>query len=354
MISFADLVIHILVPLMVLMFLIIISILLINRAIYQMRLFRRRLTKAKIDQFLASLIFIVFDEVSFEIEINKFKKRIPFKKNWCKAIILDEIINLKQNIKGESSKNIHFIYEKFDLFKYTQRFLKRKEWFIKSLGIYQLQALEYSKGEDLIVPFLDNKNEILSTNAYMALISLSPKGLNYLSDFPHKINLTTEIKIMDILHTYKLQMPKNMDTWLRSDNPSIIKLGIKFMVYYNNNNFATQIIHLLNSPIPSIRYEVIAATKDLYIEDAETILIEQFAQEELSNQIEILNTLGQIGGEETKTFIINTLPVLVNLDLKLAAVYALNRIDDGYFDNHFKDDTIIQKMTQQYRNPYIL
>ena len=54
------------------------------------------------------MIFSPFDETLFKAEIEQFKKAIPFEKNWCKKLILNEIIFLKLNLKGDSHQYFSF------------------------------------------------------------------------------------------------------------------------------------------------------------------------------------------------------------------------------------------------------
>lgn len=328
-------------------------ILIANRIIYEAFKFRIKLAKSKIDVFLTSLIFCPFDEEDFAFEIEGFKKRIPFHKNWCKEIILNEIINLKQNLKGETSNNLHFIYEQFDLFNYSISFVKNKQWYIKSIGLFHFQALGYIKAEEYVIPYLNDKNKTLSTNAYIALIALTSDKLDFLSDYPDSISLTSEIKIMDILHSRKPPMPTNLAEWIYSPNPSIVKLGVKFMAYYNFTITKKEMLNLFETGSKDIRKEVILATRNLYVEDAENILIQQFEKEQKNNRIEILTTLGEIGSEVSLNFLSKLIMETIDADVKLAAVYSINAIDGTFFDHSFTNNEEIMKMKRHVKDPYI-
>lgn len=350
---FVDIVIHILVPFMVLAFFTLVVILVVNRTIYEVYKFRLKSVKSKVDIFLTTLVFSPFDEEEFAKEIKNFKKTIPFQKNWCKEIILNEIINLKQNLKGETTSHLHFIYEKFDLFKFSLKLLKNPLWYIKSLGIFHFQALEYTKGEQYVVPYLKHNNKILSTNAYIASIALTSNKLDFLIDYPKTLTLTSEIKIMDILHSRKPPMPTNLKDWIHSPNPSIVKLGVKFMVYYNFTITKEDVIRLLESDNEPIRHEVIVAARNLYIEDAEEILINQFQIEEKKNKVEILTSLGAMGTEVAEEFLSKLLIETSDIDIKLATVYSLNAINENYFEHSFTDNQEVMSMAKHVKDPYI-
>src|SRR6478609_5635848 len=115
------------------LFLVMVS-LIINRFTHD--LFKPKLAavKSKIDSFLTDLIFSPFDETLFKVEIEQFKKEIPFEKKWCKKLILNEIIFLKLNLKGDVTNTFHFLYEQFDLFEYTKNLIKSRRYYLKCLG----------------------------------------------------------------------------------------------------------------------------------------------------------------------------------------------------------------------------
>lgn len=345
--------IHFILFFLILFFVVLIVLLITNRYRYESYKSRIKSTKTKIDFFLTSLLFSFADEEAIKSEIAKFKKEIPFEKKWCKKILLNEIIYLNQNLKGEITNNIHFIYEQFDLFKYTLKFLSSNKWYVKSLGIYQLQTLEYSKGQSYVRPYLNHKNKILVSNAYFALISLASDNLDFLNDYPDSISLKNEIKIMDILHSKKPPIPNNLNEWIISKNPSVVKLGIKFMVFYNCFDETQLILNLLQSDDETIRHEVIVAVNDLIIIGAEQVLIDQFDKEQKANKIEILKSLVTIASKETEKFIHNLLINSIDKDVKLQAVYTLNQINPTYFDTTFEGNTEITKMVKHVKDPYI-
>ena len=298
----------------------------------------------EIENFLTSMIFSPADKTIHQIEIEQFKKTIPFEKNWCKKLVLNEIIFLKLNLKGEVTNQFHFIYEQFGLFKYTQKLLKSPLFYVKCLGLYQLESLNYKKGKDYITPLLNHKNRDIKSRAFLTLISLRPNKLESLIDFSHEITIAEEINIMDILHQKKTKIPANLHDWIISENASIIKLGIKLMMFYNYTNENENLVRLLNHDDKTVRHEIIMAINFLFIIEAETELIQQFSHEDTQNKLEIFNTLSKIGGIESENFIAQLLENKTDENIKLDAVYCLNKINPDYFSSHFLDNDDVQKM----------
>lgn len=336
--------IRIILPILILVCLLLIGTLIINRYRYDLFQPKYEIVKNEVENFLTNMIFSPFDEALHKTEIQQFIQTIPFEKNWCKKLVLNEIIFLKLNLKGEVTKQFHSIYEQFDLFSYTQKLLRSPRYYLKCLGLYQLEALDYKKGSKYIAPLLKHKNDYIKSSAFVTLISLKPDKLESLIDFSHQITIAEEIKIMDILHQKKTKIPSNLKDWIVSDNASIVSLGIKLMMFYNHTNENEKIIQLLQHEDKDVRYEAIMAVNFLYILEAESILIEQFENEDTQNKLEIFNTLSAIGTKLSEEFLASLLENKTNEDIKLEAVYCLKRINFDYFEDHFLDNEDVQKM----------
>jgi len=330
-----------------------ISFLVINRFIYDLFRPKYEAAKSEIDSFLTIMIFSPFDETFFKSEIEQFKKTIPFEKKWCKKIIMNEIIFLKSNLKGDVTTTFQFLYEQFGLFEYTQKLIKSRRFYLKCMGMFQLETLEYKKGYPFIVPLLSHKNRNIKSSAFLTLISLNPNKLESLIDFSHQITIAEEINIIDILHQKKTKIPSNLSQWIKSENVSIIKLGIKLMVFYNYNNDNETIIKLLKHEDKSVRNEAIIAAKFLYIYETEHLLIEQFKHEDTQNKLEIFNTLSGIGTTDSEHFIAQLLKNKTDENIKLEAVYCLNKINPNYFEKHFLDNEDVKKMVKHVKTPYL-
>lgn len=341
--------IRVILPILIVFCIILITVLIVNRYKYDLFLPKYEAAKNEIENFLTNIIFSPFDEILHKAEIQQFKTIIPFEKNWCKKLLLNEIIFLKLNLKGDITNKFHFIYEQFDLFRYTQRLLKSRRFYLKCLGLFQLESLNYKKGKDYITPLLNHKNRNIKSRAFLALISLRPNKLESLIDFSHQITIAEEINIMDILHHKKTKMPTNLHEWIISDNDSIVKLGIKLMMFYNYSNENETIVKLLKHSNKFVRYEAITAVHFLYIHEAEEELIEQFSNEGTYNKLEILKTLSKIGTTKSEDFIARLLENKTDENIKLDAVDCLIRINPSYFDNHFLDNEDIQRMVKHVK-----
>jgi hypothetical protein len=344
---------HIILPVLIVFFLILISTLIVNRFLTNLYTPKINAVKNKVDDFLTFLVFSSYEESELASKIDSFKKEIPFEKKWCKKIVLNKIIFLKRNLKGDVIKTSHLIYEQFGLFDYTISLLKSKKKYLICIGMYHLNALEYSKGKNYILPFLNHKTRILNSSAHLTLISLEPENLSLLFNYPKSILMAGEINIMNIVHQKKPPIPGNLKDWIHSENPLIVRLAIKLMVFYNYTNENQSIITHLKSDDAKIRHEAIIAVRQLFIFDTERILIEQFDNEDKKNKIEILNTLTATGGDYSEEFMLSLLTKSIDSDIKLKAVESISTINPTYFETNFNKNTEMIKMIKHVKIPSI-
>lgn len=343
--------INFIVPSLVIFLIVVIIVTISDRVVHEYNKQYRLSIRQKITAFLTELLFT--DAEDYENRIRDFKKQIPYGSIWCKSMVTSCIIELKQNIKGEVTAPILDIYKSFGLQHFSEKLIHSRRWYIKCKGIYHFQVLEYEEGESLVKKYMDHKNTILRSNAFIAFISLTSKKLDFLSEYPYEISLIDELKVMDLLYNKKFPIPKNIKDWITAQNPSIVKLGIRFMVYYNYTVEKEALLELLKSENKMIRREVIIALGELYLFEAESQLIESFASEEIENKIAILQTLAVIGSQQSVLFIDDYLHRSINPATKLEAVRTLDTLDPSYLKSNFKENFEIIKIKKHVKCPYL-
>nr|WP_315251441.1 hypothetical protein [uncultured Flavobacterium sp.] len=82
----------------------------------------------KINSFLTEIIFSNFTNQQIKEKISIFKEHTPFHKKWCKIVILNKIITIKQNINGVNANQLLLIYKYFGFHKYSDKLIRSKSW----------------------------------------------------------------------------------------------------------------------------------------------------------------------------------------------------------------------------------
>ncbi|SFS53722.1 hypothetical protein SAMN04487906_0738 [Zhouia amylolytica] len=351
-----DSIIYIIIPLLFIFFIGVVLLIIYSRIIYSKRLKTRQNVKDEIETFLAIDVFNSTNEGELKNGLHHFLSTIPFDKNWCKDIFLKKLIDFGENVKGEVANKLLDIYVFTNLHKYSLGFIQSSSWYKKSIGFYHFQAMGFSHGQRYVKPYLEHKNNKLRSNAYITFLYLNTEPLDFLIDYKYPILEASEHKVVNILYEKKPPMPNNIDDWLGAGNPSIVKLGIKIMVFYNYTGASEKIIKLLNSVFDTIRFEAYIAVKELYLFEAEVSLTDRLKSEkEKNNVLALLEALAVVGTDFSLVFLHDFIKKdAIDGDLKLAAVRCLHEINTDYLNHSFRRNEEIQRIKNHIKSPYIL
>lgn len=353
-----DLIKYIVIPFLLIVIISLVLLLIINRYGFEKKIIIKNEVDIKINDFLIEILFSDYDSTYIKKQIKLFKKQVPFKKKWCKGIILNKIITIKRNINGVNQHQMLLIYKYFGFHEYSNKLIKSSSWENKLLGIYHYQILEYKIKTGYIRPNIYVKNKFLQSNALIAVISLSDQKFDFLSNYEKQISFADELKILDIIHQKKSALPKKINEWLYNKNSSIVILAIKLMIRYRETLTIEEISHLLNSDNSKVRRETFLFIRNLYILEANELLINHYPKEiDKRSKISTLKTMATIGDNETKDFALSILLKEADLEIKFEIVNCINKIDAIFFNTFRTEDAseneIIKRIVLHVNNPYL-
>jgi hypothetical protein len=316
-----------------------------NRLNYAYISYKKRVYNPRITEKLTELTFMGIQGDALENEVKQIKAEFPYQKKWFRKLLLSSIIDLSLSLKGDLIFQVRDIYMAFELHKYSLKLIKNRFWYTKCTGIYHFQSLNFVHGQKYIKPYISSKNEILRSNAFIAHLYLTTEPFDFLVDYPFPISSVNEYKVIDVFYMKKEPIPKNIDKWLEAKNESVIILGLKVMVFYNDTASSEKIINLLCHNEFRVRQEAILSIRELFLIDAEETLQERFDLEKKRLKIEILKSLAVIGSESTVSFISKGLDRKdLDKDIKMELLKCLKAVDPDYFNTRFMMDMDIERM----------
>jgi hypothetical protein len=353
-----DLLKYIIIPFLLIIIISLVLLLIVNRYGFEKKIIIKNEVDIRINDFLTEIIFSNYDSKYIKEQIKLFIEEVPFKKKWCKGIILNKIITIKRNINGVNPHQMLLIYKYFGFHDYSDKLIKSRSWENKLLGIYHYQILEYKIKTGYIRPNIYVKNKFLKSNALIAVISLSDQKFDFLSNYEKQISYADELKILDIIHQKKSALPKKINEWLYNKNSSVVILAIKLMIRYRETLTSAQISDLLSNANNKVRRETFLVIRNLYIIEANELLINHYPKEtDKRNKISALKTMGTIGDNETKDFALSILLKEADLEIKFEIVNCINKIDATFFNTYKTEDAseneIINRIVLHVNNPYL-
>lgn len=330
---------------------------------YLLRLKRKRLIREDQEKLAQYRIYGFFSSVLFEENVDenvlnrnvdKLKKKIPFHKTWCKELLIENIIDLDKNLKGDQKGILIKIYLKLGLYTYMNGLLMTGKWYYVSKALYYWRELGHSPSSKAIYPLVKHRNMQIRTAALLAYISLSDKDpLKILEDYADFISPIDEIKLLDIIQRKKIKKPLQIGEWLDFNIPSHVGFVLKLVAYYNALEFAPKVIELLDSPHEYIRLSAIDTIGKLLLSDSESKLIQIFPKESEIIQTKIINVLGLIGSENAATFLEELIRNPYRSEILLAIMRALKDIGSSFFENSFEDEPKLKSLKSHVLDPHI-
>ncbi len=310
----------------------------------------------KINGFLTEIIFSD-DQSEYFIDqkIKDFKTKIPLRKSWCKDLLIQNIIDLDKNLKGQSNNKLLSIYFKLGLQGYTEKLFNSRIWYLKTKGIYYWRELNYTQVAHKIYPYLSHSHSELRSAALLAYISLSEdeNPLHVFKGYTDQISYVEMLNLMHVIQRRKFQKPENLPLWLKSKDDTHVIFALKLVAHFNDLESGSIVIKLLESSNPKIRNEVIQTIGKLYLFEAEQDLIVKFFKENEENQIETIMALKEIGGKDAIDFMHYLLSLNKSAELKLAAMYALKSLDLEFSRITFDGSISLDLIKKHVKNPYL-
>jgi hypothetical protein len=346
------------IPFLFLVVVILVLALLINHYTSLDILKRKKSVLEATDSTLTQLLFWTGGFEQMKLMVQEFKYSVPYEKKWCRKLIMERILEMKQNFQLESSTLLN-IYKLFGFEKVTYDLLQHKKWHKRSLGIYQLQFIHDVSKNKQLDSLLEERNPQVKSNALITLVTFSPERFGILANYKAPLNKADEIKLMDIIYHTSPRMPKNTIKLLTSKNTSIAILGIKLMVMYNAKISLTQITKLIRLSNFRVRKEAIKAVGKLKLKDANDILISQYRIEQHKKiKLSILVSLKTIGDIQTLKFLKSLLIIENDTDIRFKIVDAILNLEGDFFEEKINSNMLhdleIQSMALHVKDPLLV
>lgn len=316
---------------------------------------KRKHTQQNIRRFFSGLI--LEDDITDQIlnqKLLSFKTSIPYRQDWCKELLINNLIDLNKTFKGEMATMFKDIYLKLDLLSYSEHLIKNGIWYQKTKGIFHFEELGYSEGLPLINPYITHPNKSLRSVALIAHIALEENDpLSIFNNYTGHINKIDELKILDTIKKKKLKIPPYINDWLLSENTSLVLLTIKLIAYYNHLESGQVLLNMLAYENAEIRQNIIIAIRQLLLVQAEDMLIRIFNEEKVDNQLEIIKTLGVIGSEQSSEFLGSLLDETSIREIKIETMKALKEMDSWLYQSSFEYNGDLRLVKLHVEDPYI-
>ena len=268
----------------------------------------------------------VIDEGKYSSNIKtSFIYKILFNQKRVKReVLLSLLTRMHRNLSGSTGEKISKLYYQLGFINHSYRKLKSRFWEVKIKGIRELTEMNITDAIKNIMPFINDPNVVLRTEAQMAVIRLSPvNDISFLNNFTASLSTWEQIHILSAILEKNLDMAPDFAHFLKSQNKSLVLFAIKMTDHLKQQKAIPDLKELLKDNDPEVRNCVIHALANLDATEAVSDILVLYSAEEKNTQLEIIRAIGKIGSSENEMDFLENQLNNPDHEISLSASYAL-------------------------------
>ena len=254
-----------------------------------------------------------------------FVFKIFFKLKAAKReVLLGLLAGMHKNLSGEPGDKIKLMYNQLGFINDSYKKLHSRFWEVKITGIRELTEMNVTEAKEEIMPFINDKNVVLRTEAQMAIIRLSPvSDISFLNHLTSDLSTWEQIHILSTILEKDPGLAPDFTQLLLFPNKTIVLFAIKMVDHLREQKGTPVLIELLRNEDPEIRNCAIHALANLDVLESVPILLEIYNEENKENQLEIIRAVGKLGSHAGEIGFLQEELYNSDHEISLAASYAL-------------------------------
>ncbi|QDH80333.1 hypothetical protein FKX85_15325 [Echinicola soli] len=307
---------------------------------------RERLTKQYVDICREPLSAFLFtysvdevNELSFDEVVGLFDTK-EFKSTAFKNTLINEIINLNKNLKGDFKDKLRIIYTKLKLDNYSIKKLKSRNWEMQATGTMEVYEMNIGKAALHLEKLLHSKNFVVRSNAVRAYLHLSAnKDLSFLGKQTYPLSRWQQMWLYRVVRNTSSMGKVDLVRLIKSENESIRIFGVKLVRLLGRMEIIEQLSEMFSAATLEEKYEILKTFKSLAAHTTIELVHGSFQSDDLKLAKLSAELMGVIGNEISVALIMEKLKSEQPFALEKSMLTSLSYLDPEMMNwavSHFK------------------
>jgi hypothetical protein len=320
-------------------------IILLNRS----RMHREQKTKEYLkEEYQLKLMDYLFEEDKLDQAFEDLERIASNKFN--RQILIDQMIDLSINLKGEIKEVIKKLYLLLGLKEDSLTKAFSRKWHENVKGFRELAFMNIREANEKIIESLNSNNEILRMEAQIAMVSLSTDNpYHFLHLMEKPLAVWEQVTLHELLIQHNLKVPA-FKQWFESKNESIVIFALEMVSWFKQKGAGWAIVRLFEHEDEDVRHTAIKVSGDLQFKSALPALEKIYGREPEKIRLEILNTFAKIPMERHLPFLKAVLDMEEDVQLQIQATKAMENTDEPGISMLIK----LMKSKSEYKNYQII
>jgi len=262
--------------------------------------------------------------------------------------LIDQMIDVSINLKGEESKKLLELYKLLGLDKDSIKRAYDFRWHKKIKGFRELAFMNIRDANGAMYKALDSSNELLRMEAQIALVSLSSEDpFAFLSHLKRPFSLWEQITLNDLIIQHELKKPE-FKKWLRSTNDSVVMFALRMIREFKQTDAELEVRKTLLHPSSRVKILAVQVAGDMAMKSTLDLMKRMYKKEDYAVCLEIVRSMGKMPDMSMMGFLKLVLDKEEDVQLQIEASKAIENMgQEGV-------DTLNKLMSSEYKNYSII
>jgi HEAT repeat protein len=267
-----------------------------------------------------------------------------------RQVLIDQMIDLSINLKGEIKESIKDLYFKLGLERDSLEKAHSKKWHLNVKGFRELAFMNIRDANEEIVKSLNSNNEILRMEAQIAMVRLSdgnPYEFLHLLEKP--LSVWEQITLHELLIQHNLKVPA-FKQWFTSENITVVIFALQMVSWFHQRGVGKEIISVFEHENEEVRVTAYEVCGDIGLKTALPAMIHKYPEESAKNKLEILRSFAKVPDEKHLKFLKTVLDKEDDVQLQIQATKAMENTGEPGISMLIK----LMKSKSEYKNYQII
>ncbi len=214
--------------------------------------------------------------------------------SYSRQILIDQMIDVSVNLKGEESKKLLGLYKYLGLDKDSLARAHDSRWHKKIKGFRELAFMNIKDANDEIYRSLNSTNEILRMEAQIALVRLNSEDhFDFLFHLKRPFSLWEQITLHDLIIQHNIPVP-SFKKFLSSTNITVVQFALRMIREFKQTDAEEAIGDILQHQSADVRQLAVQVAGDLGMSSTLEIMKKMYKSQNYKTCLEIVRSMGKM------------------------------------------------------------
>lgn len=273
-----------------------------------------------------------------------------------KDVIIQEIISLNKNMKGDFKARLKLIYRKLELDRHSMQKLSSNRWDTVTAGIVEINEMDVDEAAPLVEKFTSHENFYIRSNAVATLLNISnDMTLKVLAEQQYPLSRWQQVKYYRIIKFLNSQGKIQVNLLFESENESVRVFGIKLVRYLGLVDRLPLLQSMYGSASINEKIEILKCY-DIFnhIEGLDDVYKDLFTKEK-ALMLMAVKVLKNLGSEVSVVILMERLKKTEDFECKMKILDAIYTLNPDYLEDDFfnKQDYEIKRIIEHLKDPLL-